>query len=456
MASEKTPKAKIPPHNLDAEASVLGALMLDGKSIAQVGDLLRVDDFYKPAHAAVYAAILKLYERRQPIDLISVKSELTEMNELQNLGGSTFLTKLIESVPTAAHIQYYAKIVKDKRILRDLISASAEIHETAFDNRDSENIDDMLDDVEKKIFAISQNSVSQKFTPVRTELADAYSRIEKLHQGEKVLAGLPTGFAELDTLLSGLHKSDLVIIGARPSLGKTSFALDIARHVGTQAKKVVGIFSLEMSKEQVIDRLISAEAGVPLWNLRTGRLKDELDFQLVQSALDSLSHAPIFIDDSPSPTIIQMRSMARRLQMEHGLDLIVVDYLQLVQARTRSDSTVTQITEISRGLKAIARELEVPVIALSQLSRGVEQRERQKPRLSDLRDSGSIEQDADVVMFIYRKDKERPDMTPEEQNIAEILVEKHRNGPTGVVQLRFNPERASFQSIDKVHSVSAA
>jgi replicative DNA helicase len=446
-------KLKIPPHNLEAEESVLGALMLDSKSIFQIADLLRKEDFYSPSNSKIYESILRLYERHQPIDLVSIKSDLRETGDLDNVGGTAHLTKLIESVPTASHIEHYAKIVKNKKILRDLVTASAEIHETAFGEGESDNIEGVLDSVEKKIFSISQSSTSQRFVQVRDELNSAYERIERLHQGEKVLSGLPTGFPGLDNMLSGFHKSDLIILGARPSLGKTALALDIARHLATKEKKSVALFSLEMSKEQIIDRLIASEAGVPLWNLRTGRLKDEIDFQLVQAALDTLSGAKLFVDDAPSPTVLQMRSMARRLQMEHGVDLVVVDYLQLAQAKTRSDSPVQQITEISRGLKAMARELQVPVLALSQLSRGVEQRERQRPRLSDLRDSGSIEQDADVVMFIYRKDKMRPDLTTEEQNITEILIEKHRNGPTGVVQLQFDQERASFRSIDRAHSV---
>ena len=450
MAQEKNPK--IPPQNIEAEESVLGALMLDGKAIVQVADLLRSADFYKPSHSKIFEVILRLYEKHQPIDLLSVKSELATSGDLEVVGGALYLTKLIESVPTAAHINHYAKIVKEKKILRDLIAASAEIHERAFDTSESEEVEDVLDEIEKRIFSISQSSTSQRFIKVRDELSRAYERIEKLHQGEKVLSGIGTGFSELDAVLSGFHKSDLIVLGARPSLGKTALALDIARHVATKEKQPVGIFSIEMSKEQIIDRLIASEAGVPLWNLRTGRLKDESDFQLVQGALDSLSQAPLFIDDTPSPTVLQMRSMARRLQIDHGLGLIVVDYLQLIQPRTKSDNTVQQITEISRNLKALARELSVPVLALSQLSRAVDQRERQRPRLSDLRDSGSIEQDADVVMFIYRKDRERPTVSAEDQNIAEILIEKHRNGPTGMVQLKFDPERASFFAIDRTHT----
>jgi len=446
-----TSPLKTPPHNLEAETSVLGALLIDTTAVVHIADRLAAQDFYDPRHSKIYEAIIKLYEKRQPIDILSVKTMLKEAGQLTDVGGTEYLTRLVESVPTAAHVEHYAKIVRDKRVLRDLISAAAAINEQALAPREEE-IEQLLDNVEQKIFAISQYSISQRFVQVRDELAAAYERLERLHRGEHPLAGVPTGFPELDNMLAGLHKSDLIVLGARPSLGKTALALDIARHIAVRASLPVGIFSLEMSKDQIIDRLIASEAGVPLWNLRTGRLKDELDFELVQHGLDVLSRAPLFIDDSPSPTILQMRSMARRLQMEHGLALIVVDYLQLIQPRAGTDSIVQQITEISRGLKALARELATPVLAVSQLSRAVDQREQKRPRLSDLRDSGSIEQDSDVVMFIYRKDFGKQGASPDEQNTAEIIIEKHRNGPTGMVQLKFDPEKASFRSIDKRHS----
>jgi replicative DNA helicase len=360
------------------------------------------------------------------------------------------LSKLIDSVPTSSHVGHYAQIVKEKKILRDLIHASADITEKAFDA--AGDLEEKLDQIEQKIFSISQRSIPQKFTKIHEELHKAYERIEKMHRGEKTLGGLGTGFHGLDNLLSGLRNSDLIVVGARPSLGKTSFVLDIARHVAVKEGKPVGVFSLEMSKDQIIDRIIAAEAQVPLWHLRTGRLNDETDFQLIQHSLDSLSKAPLFIDDTASPNILQMRSMARRLQAEHGLSLLVVDYLQLIQPRTTSDNVVQQITEVSRSLKALGRELNVPVIAVSQLSRAVDQRDRKVPRLSDLRESGSIEQDADIVMFLYRPDKEKMNPTPEEQNTAEIIVAKHRNGPLGTVQLKFDPEKACFRSIDKAHA----
>jgi replicative DNA helicase len=444
-----TNNLKLPPQNLEAEQSVLGALMLDKNAIINVGDILIPEDFYKPAHVKIYDTILKLYEKREPIDILSVTSKLKNENLLQEIGGNSYLTQLIESVPTSAHVEYYAKIVKEKRVLRELIKTSAEITEHAVDA--TQDVETLLDAIEQKVFAISQHSFSQKFTKLKDELRDAYERIAKLHQGEGGLRGVPTGFTEIDNMLSGLQKSDLVIIGARPSLGKTSLALDIARHAASKEKIPVGIFSLEMSREQIVDRFIASEAQIPLWELRTGRLREDEDFELIQQALDQLSQAPIFIEDTPSPTILQMRSMARRLQAEHGLGLIIVDYLQLIQPRMHSDNLVQQVTEFSRGLKSMARELNVPVLALSQLSREVDKREVKKPRLSDLRESGAIEQDADVVMFIYRKDKDQSSPNSDEHNTAEIIIAKHRNGPTGSIKLKFDPEKASFHTIDKYH-----
>lgn len=440
---------RLPPQNLEAEESILGALMVDKDAIFKIADVLHPDDFYKPAHATITRAVFNLFEKHEPIDILSITTKLKEAGLLQEIGGHSYLTKLIEGVPTSAHINHYAKIVREKKILRDLIHASGQISEEAFSPND--DIDQMLDGIEQKIFSISQRSITQRFINIKDELHLAYERIEKLHQGEGRLRGVSTGFDQLDNILSGLQKSDLVIIGARPSSGKTAFALDIARHIGTKENKPVGFFSLEMSREQVIDRLIAAESHVPLWKLRTGRLSSDTDFELIQTGLDSLSRAPIFIDDTPSPNILQMRAMSRRLQTEHDLALIVIDYLGLIQPRTNSDNVVQQISEISRGLKGLARELNVPVLALAQLSRAVEQRETKIPRLSDLRDSGSLEQDADVVMFIYRADRDKNNPPPDEQNTSEIIIAKHRNGPLGTVKLKFDQEKVSFRNIDKQH-----
>jgi len=442
---------RIPPQDLDAEQSVLGALMMDKSAIASVDDILLEEDFYKQAHSIIYKAIFKLWGDNEPIDILSVTAELKRAKQLKAIGGSSYLTDLVSAVPTSSHIAHYAKIVKEKSILRDLIKVSAAVVEDAFG--DQGDLDSLLDEVEQKIFAVSQKSVVRYFSPIKEDLKEAYDRIERLHQGEgDRFRGVPTGFTGVDNLLSGLQKAELIIVGARPSYGKTSFCLDIARHVAVKEGIPVGVFSLEMSREQVIDRFIAAEAQVDLWKLRTGRLNSETDFGLIQSAFDKLNNAPLYIDDTPSPNIIQIRSMARRLKAEHGeLGLLVVDYLQLLQPRNNNDSIVQQVTEVSRGLKGIARELDVPMLAVSQLSRAVDQREIKIPRLSDLRESGSIEQDADVVMFIYPKDVGKMDVPPEDENITEIIIAKHRNGPQGTVRLYFDKQKASFQNIDTTH-----
>ncbi len=440
---------KLPPQDLEAESSVLGALMIDKNSIIRVADLLRPNDFYHPAHQKIYETILELFEGGKPIDLLTVSNKLKTKKNLKEAGGVELLTDLINGVPTSAHILHYANIVKEKRVRRDLIQASAEINEKAFEH---ESFEKLLDDVEQRIFSISEKSRPQKFIHVKDELPAAYERFEKLHRGDGGgMRGVPTQFHGLDSLLSGLQPSDLIILGARPSYGKTAFALDIARQVANQNKSV-GIFSLEMSKEQILDRIIASQAQIPLWRLRTGRLQDELEFSMIQKALDQLSKVPLFIDDTPSPNILEMRSMARRLQIDHSLDLLIIDYLQLIQPRTDSYSMVQQVTEISHGLKSLARELNIPVLAVSQLSRAVDQREVKIPRLSDLRESGSLEQDSDVVMFIYRKDREKTDLPEEEQNITEIIIAKHRNGPLGTVKLRFDPEKVSFKNLDMRHA----
>lgn len=438
---------KLPPQNIDAEQSVLGALMIDKDAIIHVADIIKPNDFYQPSHEKIYDAILRLYNKNHPIDTLSVKNQLKELNILNEVGGSEYLTQLVEIVPSSAHIAHYAKIVKEKKILRDLMKISKELGEMAIEKQ-GEDIETILDEAEQKIFALSQNALNQQFIPLKEELHRAYERIEKLARGEKPIRGLSTGFPALDNILSGFQNSNLIVIGARPSLGKTTFALDIARYIATKEGKPVGIFSLEMSQEEVIDRIIAAESQVPLWRLRTGKISNETDFQLIQAGLDTLSRAPIYIYDMPSANIMQIRSMARRLQAQHGLSALFIDYLQLIQPMTSSDNVVQQITEISRGLKALARELNIPVVALSQLSRNVDQREVKIPRLSDLRDSGSIEQDSDVVIFIYRKDRDKHNVDPDEHDIADIIIAKHRNGPLGTVKLKFDSERVTFRSID--------
>ncbi len=448
MAVIKHTQFKVPPQDLDAEVSVLGSLMLDKNAIIHVADILSSHDFYHPAHQKIYEVILELFERGEPIDILTVSHKLKGKKIFKDVGGTEYLSELVSRVPTSAHIEQYATIVKEKHIRREIINASSVINEQAFEHADFESL---IDEVEQKIFGISQRSRPQKFAHIKEGLPEAYERLEKLHQGDKnTLRGVPTHFTKLDNLLSGFQRSDLIILGARPSVGKTSLALDIARQTAMSGH-AVGIFSVEMSRDQIIDRFIASQAQIPLWRLRSGRLNDELEFALVQQALDELSKAPIFIDDSSSPTILQMRSIARRLQLEHKLDLLIVDYIQLIRPNTSSDNVVAQVSEISRGLKALARELNIPVLALSQLSRDIEKRDSKLPRLSDLRESGSLEQDADVVMFLSRDMNERTDLPEESQGIVKVFVQKHRNGPTGTFELGFDKERASFRNIDAVH-----
>ena len=427
--------------------AVLGSIMIDRNAMMRVLDTLSPDDFYFSEHGIIYRAMMDLFEKSAPLDILSVQGILSERDKLEQIGNASYLTALVSEVVSPGSVAHYAEVVKNKRVLRDLISASHFVGELGY--QEDKDIDSLIDDAERKIFAISNQSLRQKFSPIRDALSEAWERIDNLHKGQGVTRGIPTGFEKLDNLLSGLQKSDLVILAARPSLGKTALALDIVRNAAVNHKVPVGIFSLEMSTQQLVDRFIAAEAHVDLWKLRTGRLSEHSDdFQRINDALARLSEAPIYIDDEASATVLQMRAMARRLKAENDLGLIVVDYLQLMQPRTQTDNMVQQITEISRSLKQLAKELNVPVLALSQLSRAVEQRHPPIPRLSDLRESGSIEQDADVVMFIYRSDKVKGarDMRP---NVAEILIEKHRNGPTGKVDLYFNQEKVSFTTLDE-------
>lgn len=438
----------MPPQNIEAEQSVLGSLMLDKESIFKIADILKAEDFYRESHSNIYQAALDLYEKNEPIDLLSLTNRLKEKNQLKEIGGTTYLSSLVNSVPTAAHITHYAKIIRSKKTLRDLIDASHQIEQIS--HQEDEDVESLVDSAEQKIFSISQKTISQKFIPVKDALEDAFERIDKLHRGEEVTRGVPTGFIDLDNHLSGLQKADLIVLAARPSLGKTSLALDFVRHISTKEKTPTAIFSLEMSKEQLVDRLICSQAEVDSWRMRTGRLSGEgpdNDFQRIQQALDELSAASIFIDDTPSPTVMQIRTMARRLQSEHDLGLVVIDYIQMIQPRNPSDPPVQQMTEISRSLKSLGRELNLPILAISQLSRAVESRSPAIPKLSDLRDSGAIEQDSDVVLFIYREDKDDPNT--EKKNIAEVHIAKHRNGPTGKIELFFNESQISFKNLEK-------
>ncbi len=439
-------ETRLPPQNIEAEISTLGSIMLDKEAITKIADFLQPEDFYKDNHRIIFETMLELYESHEPIDVISLSNRLSEKKELKNIGGASYLTTLVNSVPTASNLTHYARIVQKKAMLRRLISSASDIIEAAFE--EVSDIENILDEAEQKIFSVSQKYVKQDFIPIKSILEDAFQRIDELNRGERSFRGIPTGFSDLDNILSGLQKSDLIILAARPSIGKTTLALDIARHVGVKEKIPVGIFSLEMSSDQLIDRMLAAQAGVDSWRLRTGRLRSDEendDFQKIGEAMGVLSEAPIFIDDTARANIMEMRTLARRLQAEHNLGLIIIDYLQLMEGRT-NDNRVQEVSEISRGLKSLARELNVPVLALSQLSRAVESRSPQIPKLSDLRESGSIEQDADVVLFLYREDREKPD-TPN-KNIVQVIISKHRNGPIGQASLYFNENSTSFSSLE--------
>ncbi|MDP3778570.1 MAG: replicative DNA helicase [bacterium] len=439
------PGTRMPPQNNEAEMSVLGSLMLDKDAIYSIVDALSGKDFYKPLHKEIYDAMLDLYNGREPIDVLSVTNRLRDRKSLETIGGSSYVTSLVNTVPTASNVAHYATIVRKKRLLRDLIDASHYIAQLGY--RESEEVEGLIDEAEQRIFGIARDSLKQDFFPISTELGPAFERIERVHKPDHQLRGVRTGFNDIDDILSGLQPSDLIILAARPSLGKTSLALNIARNVAVDEKKAVGVFSLEMSRDQLVDRLIASEAEVDSWKLRTGRLESN-DFIDVRNAMSRLSGAQIFIDDASSPTTMELRAKARRLQAEYDLGLIVIDYLQLIKGPGWSDNRVQEVSEISRNLKGMAKELNVPVLALSQLSRGIEMRgPAAKPKLSDLRESGSIEQDADVVMFIYREDKVKEDS--EKKNIATIMIEKHRNGRTGYADLFFKEESTKFRSMDK-------
>ncbi len=453
MANDQQIMAKIPPHNIEAEQSVLGSLLIDKDAIIKVADIINPEDFYRDTHQLIYQAMLELFEKREPIDLLSLSNRLIEKEELEKVGGRSYLATLSTIVPSASNVLSYAKIVHKKATLRRLITSAGEILDIGYD--ENEDVEKLLDEAEQKLFQVSQGHLKQQFVPITNVLAEAFERIDELHRDQGKLRGIPTGYKNLDNLLAGLQKSDLVILAARPSVGKTSLALDIARHIAIREKKKVGIFSLEMSREQLVDRLLCAEANVDLWKMRTGRLSnraDDDDFPRIGHAMGILAEAQIFIDDTPMANVMEIRTKARRLQMEHGLDLIILDYLQLMEGRNR-ENRVQELSEITRALKGIARELNVPLLALSQLSRAVEESKPAIPKLSHLRESGSIEQDADVVLFIYRKAADRnyryDDLTEEEKHLAEIHVAKHRNGPTGMVRLIFRDDRASFVNLEK-------
>lgn len=439
-------KLRIPPQQLESEKALLGAIMIKPDTLHDTIDMVSPDAFYSEKHRIIYRAMVGLWGKNEPIDLLSVTSKLKDSGQMEQVGGVTYLSELVAGVPAASNAKHYAGIVQKKFMLRNLIDAGEYIAELGYD--ESSDVEETLDKAEKKVYEVTNAPTLHKFVSMRESLTEAWARLEHLSNSKDEMRGVKTGFKDLDNLLAGLQKSDLVILAARPSMGKTALALDIARQAAINQSTVVGLFSLEMSSQQLVDRMVSAEAKVNSWNLRIGRGLDADDFEKIRDAYDRLSKAPIFIDDKAANNVLNMRAVARRLKREQGLGLIVVDYLQLMAPTNArgTDSMVQQVTEISRSLKQLARELEVPVLALSQLSRAVEQR-RGRPRLSDLRDSGSIEQDADVVMFIHREDKMSDNQ--DRPNIAEILVEKHRNGPVGKVELYFDEKRTTFLSVDK-------
>lgn len=444
MAEPSAAELKVPPHQLEAEQAVLGSLLIDKDAVVRIADLVLPEDFYADKHRLVYDAMLTLYQRHDPIDIVSLTNLLEERKQLDAVGGRSYLVSLSNAVPSAANVIQYATIVQKKSTLRRLLAAAGTMIQLGYS--DTEDVTSLLDKSEQSLFNVSQRYLRQNFINIRDILDAAFDRIDQLHHESGQLRGVSTGFGQLDSMLGGLQKSDLIIVAARPSVGKTSLALDIARNVGVKLKLPVGLFSLEMSKEQLVDRLLSAQADVELWKMRTGRLKDDEDFQRIGHAMGMLAEAPIFIDDSATANIMEIRTKARRLQSEHkGLGLIVVDYLQLMESRSGENRT-QEISEITRGLKSIARELNVPVLALSQLSRAVEQERPPIPKLAHLRESGSIEQDADVVLFIYRPVVYDPDIEEAKKNLAEIIIAKHRNGPTGRIKLSFVERRASFDN----------
>jgi replicative DNA helicase len=438
---------RLPPQSTEAEQSVLGAILIDRDVIVEIAEFLRPEDFYRQANGTVYRSILELFERREPIDIVTVSEALERVDELDAVGGRAYLSSLANQTPTAVHAVQYARIVERKAVLRNLISAAGKIAGIGYE--DPAEVQEAIDRAEGELFQVSQRRVTVGFSRLRELLHDAYDRLDYLHAHRGEISGVRSGFNDLDALTTGFQKSDLILVAARPSVGKTSFALNIAEHAAVRDRRSVGIFSLEMSKEQLVLRLLSSVANIDSQRLRTGFL-EELDFARIAPAMNALSEAPIFIDDTPNISTMELRTKARRLQAEAGLDLVIVDYLQLMQATTtsRDANRVQEVSEVSRGLKALARELEVPVIALSQLSRGPEQRTDKRPMLSDLRESGSIEQDADLVMFLYRPEYyATAEKRDELEGKSELIISKQRNGPTGVIDLYFQKAYTRFDSV---------
>lgn len=440
---------RILPQNVEAEESLLGALLIDGEAIFRVVDFLQAEDFYSPKHQTIYRTIVEIFEKREAIDIVTVTNELKNKKILDEIGGPTYLLSLINRTPSVFNVVRYGKIIREKKARRDLINLSHDIQEVAF--KEERSAEELVDEVEGKIFRVAERVYPLEFQHIGTMLESAFTRIEDLHKNQgKVLRGVSSGFPLLDEYLGGFQKSDLIVLASRPSLGKTSLALGIARYVAINDKIPVAIFSLEMSRDQIVDRLIAAQANINLWRLRTGKLYfdgEVNELAMISESMDQLGQAPLYIDDTPSLTLLQIRAMSRKLKHQAGgLGLVIVDYLQLLRSYRHFDNRVQEVSEISRSLKDLARELSVPVIAISQLSRSPEQRVSQVPKLSDLRESGSIEQDADLVLFVHRPRDGNQNMPA---NQADIVIAKHRNGPIGVVSLYFDPDTASFYSMEQ-------
>ncbi len=438
---------KVPPQNIEAEQSTLGAMLLEREAIVRVTEFLTGDDFYKEAHRVIFDTIIELFDKGEPVDLITLTEALRQKGQLDKIGGASYLAFLSNCVATAANVEYHGKIVVEKATLRFMISNATKIVESGFQG--SQDVDEILDEAEQLIFSISQRKSARTFAKVRDVLLDTFKELDKLRSEKGGITGVATGFDDLDRLTSGFHPSELIIIAARPAMGKTTFCLNIAQHVAIYEQVPTAIFSLEMSKEQLVTRMLCAEAQVNAQRVRTGYMQED-DWRNLAQAAGPLAEGQIYIDDTPGITVMEMRARARRLKAEHGLGLIIVDYLQLMQGSKRTENRQQEISDISRSLKGLARELDVPVIALSQLSRAVEQRTNKRPMLSDLRESGALEQDADLVAFIYRDEYYEPDS--EEKNIAEIIIAKQRNGPVDTVRLRFFKEFTAFKNLEEQRS----
>jgi replicative DNA helicase len=442
---------RVPPQNVEAEQAVLGAILLHSEALITAMERLSGEDFYRPTHQRIYEAMIELAEGDEPVDLITLTAKLQDKQQLEDIGGVTYLSELANAVPTAANVDHYAAIVEEKSMLRRLIRAATQIVSNGYAS--SDDVGDLLSEAEARIFEISQRRSSSGFISIRDVLMDVFERVEFLYSHKGGSTGIPSGFVDLDKMTSGFQRSDLIIVAARPSVGKTAFALNIAQNVGVRAKETVAIFSLEMGASQLVQRMICAEANVDATRMRTGYLEGD-DWEKLTMAIGALSEASIYIDDSPSITVAEIRAKCRRLKQEKGLGMILIDYLQLIHGRGKGDNRQQEVSEISRTLKQIARELNVPVIALSQLSRGVEQRQDKRPMMSDLRESGSIEQDADIVAFLYRDDYY--DKESEKKNIIEIILAKQRNGPIGTVELAFLKNYNKFVNMDRSHQEVAA